>query len=316
MTMLVDFQRQTGVETFDHPLLREQDLHITQTVTQILVALREFKTAMLITYQGVMGSGKTSVTKILNNELLGQSKSTLIVRLRDNREKEGRIYDRNSLELSKGSRVVTFEFGQGKQVVEEALLDNPQIGEGSVVFISEAQFMGNIREIEDIIEMLMQRGISVICDCLSHYYNGKRIPESAYISAKASMYLKLWPCDTFDENEKGDIPMRIVKIDSDGNMPDTLDRETAHYYSEMTPAQRREVFLAIANSSYSRKLVKEENGKTVCWVPSHPTKDASFVPGGNERYIPTSLATCIDILESAGLNDMARQYRETSQLEP
>ena len=315
MTLLVDFQRLDTESGFDHNLLWEQDQHITHTAIRILTTLSNIREPILITYQGVMGAGKTSVTKLLNNELLKQNKNTLIVRLEDNRAGEGDIFDRNGLELTESTQVITFSFGTGKEVIETALLNNPSIGEGSVVFISEAQFMGNIMEIEGTIEMLLQRGITVICDCLSHYYNGKPIDTSTYIRNKSYVDFKMWPCDSLDEFEKGNIPMRVVRINASGDMPDALDRETAHYYMSLSVEERISIFNAIKNSPYAHKLIREENGEIVYLVPSHPTLDADFVPGGNERYIPTSLSTCINILESAGLNGIADKYKETAQLE-
>lgn len=307
MVFLHQFSEIANTNGFEHSLKLEQDLHISNVAEEISNIFKNVQTPQLIMYEGSMGSGKTTVTTILNNLFPGSR----ILRLNDERAPDGEMYIRNNLSLRKGSKVDMFNFGLGLNIVKEIV---NEMDPGSILFISEAQFMGTNEDIADAIKYAFSKGIHVVCDCLSVYFNGKRVATSQFLKSISNKHFDMWPCDSF-ESGRGEIPMRVVRIDEDGLIPDSLDKETANYYTSLPRKLRRRIFNKIKASPFKDKLILKENGRMVCLVPSHPTMDADFVPGGNERYFSTSLLTCTRILREAGLNSIAKEYESIRQTE-
>lgn len=311
MTMLHDFENQIQVQRFRHELLEQQDEHIKTTAEKILKILRVNEDMhgdpQLIIYSGTMGSGKTTLTKLLNNEL----ENTFIIRLNDDRASEGQMFDRNDLELKQGSKVISFPVDKGKEIIISAIDNRPSI---KYLFLSEGQFLGTQEEILEVIEYAKSKGITLIFDCLSIFFNGRKVPKTEYIKQLASYSFDMWACDRFSA-EKARMPMRVVRIDEEGNMPDAKDQTSAKYYLGMIQEKRKELYEKVQKSKFAQKLTKIEGEKRVCLVPSHPEIDDIYVAGQDERYFSTTVEMCCEILRSIGLDDVAQIYENIQQEE-
>ena len=298
---------------FEHQLLKEQNSQILSVKNEIGRRILNGERGPYC-IRGVMGAGKTTVLKMLANSLNEEGKSILIYRLNDDRAREGEIFDRNGIEIQQDIEIKTFGFGEGIRLViddlERVNCDN------TVIFLSEAQFGGSSDEINELVKLAEERGISIVFDCLDRLYNAKRIPETELISQLCgSANYQMQPCNTFDQACFGEIPARFVAIDLEGNLVDEKDKRSSHYYSEMPSIERKKLIEKFIfemefgeNNTLLKNLLVRRNGKVYILFPSHPTLDDAYIPGGNERYMSTSVRTVVTILESLEMNDVAELY--------
>jgi thymidine kinase len=298
---------------FTHQRQEDQDRQIDNVVCDILQRINSGETSFI--YSGPMAAGKTAVTIKLAKQL-SQERIVNIYRLNDNRSDPGQIFSRNSiLGNSENICVRLFDFRDGINRIKEDIL-NRAVTEGSALFISEAQFAGNesenhtnSKDWEELFRLAEELGI-IICDALSSFYNLQPVPDTQYLRNRIPNNFNMRACDSFDQTRFATMSMRMVAIDAqDGSVVDELDQQHSKYYMEVLSSDERlELIERVKFTEFSELLRTERNGRVCYLVPSHPTIDDSFIPGGNERYFPTSLKTCKKILTAYGLNNVRSDY--------
>ncbi len=309
---------------FTHNHLPQQELEKKETIQAILAKLYELisvnKTGILL-WKGTMGAGKTGVTKTVASNIAENfpDKKVVIYRLDDDRAAPGEIYDRNSTNLSPKVDIRLIEF-RGIQSIIDAIL-NSELKSNSLLFLSEGQFFGNKEQLQYLADLAKERGIILCFDCLSTWFTGIPIEETEFIAknlAGIANTKSLEACDTFTDG-RANVPMRFTPLLPSGNywQPEK-DLDTALYMNEISADKRLSLIQLIENSNDpSIQNLKRYDPKTqqfIYLIPSHPTKDAGFVPGGNERYLPTCIPTVINICVQLGLSELVQEYTDIYEM--
>lgn len=295
---------------FFHPLQEEQNREIEKCVETIT---NQILSGDLNPHGifGVMGAGKTKALKGVINNLVEAQLPIKVYRLNDGRAPIGEMFDRNGTELTTTVDIFESESGLGDICAEIELFNYHDM----VICISEPQFGGGLMSIDNLFDIAKKRNITLIFDCLDRLYNGSRIEVTEYIRKTAQKFgneHNLKPCDTFDNERTGDIPARFVAVSEEGLILDTIDIWKSHYYARMQPEDLAAIVKRHKESSdpRMRKLVRVVDGETYYLLPSHPTFDESYIPGGDERYKSTNFHTILEILEILELHEMASKYRK------
>ncbi len=311
----------TGV--FAHDLLAEQHLEqeqVTREISERISSLINQNQSGMFLVSGPMGAGKTGVSKNVATYVAERhpDRNIAFYGLNDGRALPEEVFDRGNTALSKKINVKLVEFGGIQAIFDD--ISNNILTVGSIVFLSEGQFFGNQQQLATLAEIAREHNIILCFDCLSSWYSGVPINETQYIAtnlAKNNVWT-LRACDSFASDSRADISMRCVILKEDGTYwEDAKEQESATYMNKKTPEEKLRI-ISIINSSSDPRVMRLKwwdssiNGY-IYLIPSHPTQDASYVLGGDERYRPTSFETVINICNAIGLTDLEEAYVDIYQ---
>lgn len=311
------------VGIFDHNLLSQQHSEQMQTAQEVFRRMSEsirLNDPNVFLIRGPMGAGKTSVSKAIATLIAETYPDRCIAfyRLNDGRATPNGVFDRNNTTLSSKVNIKLVEFGGIRTIFDD--ISNNLLENGSIIFLSEGQFFGNQEQLLSLAELARKRNMVLCFDCLSSWYSGIPINETQFIASQLATgnTWDLRACDSFASDERADISMRSVILKEDGTFwEDIKERESATYMNDKTQEERLRLIAFIKASTdpiiMRLKWKDPSTGEFIYLIPSHPTKDATYVLGGDERYRPTSFSTVLHICDELGLIDLKEAYSAIQQ---
>lgn len=296
-----------------HPMKIEQDQNIQRVIQVIYNHALQLRTKILSHWEleegenvllmtGPMAAGKSTVLAKVSNDLRRQeypNASVHVYGLNDGRDPES-VFNRNGVKTE--SNLIKRPI-QSIALISEAIA-NGQFGRGTILFVSEAQFLADdVSQIDDLIEIARQRGIVLIFDCLEKFYNGINIPNTEYIRSKASHTEQMFACDNFSDG-KAYNTLRFARVKFDGTFADTNVNENgtprndgAYYLESLTQETRQVIANKIQNDPKLAVFVRDGH----VLIPAH-TADNPVVLGGNELYA------------SGNIQSMCQMFAEVPEL--
>jgi len=244
---------------------------------------------------GIMSSRKTGTLINVSNDLLALGVNVEV--FESNAARRGDP-DRNEIFTRDGTRL-----NKAPQFIDEiseivAMIADPDTPEGSVIALVETSFMGTSEELQTLFQAAKAKGIGILADGLSAWFNGERIGEIQTLLSRADLVCPLAAWDQYAPNLEGAATARFVTIELDGSIVEDTTGETvaALYQGLDDPQLLRQLSDAFIQKladlnrpELARVLSSGQNGAGQIQIPSYPTDEKKLI--GLDQYRPVSAET-------------------------
>lgn len=184
--------------------------------------------------------------------------------------------------------------------VRERLLNGAHTA-GEIISIEEAAFMGSPEDANCLVDVALQKGVSVVVDALGADFGMRKFSTTEAFMARADRTFIMTGWDVVDPSQQSETNLRVVGITQDYQV---LHQDGAFYRNN--PASINQAIAGLREAGLLERFVirKPDQFPGIDWcygIPSNPSDPMLAI--GSDRYFPLSLANYRSVYQAASIAD-------------